>query len=216
MMPTAKTQAVEPNLPPPGDERREVLAERTDALAQAAEELAEKEEVYRVDPGAMEVESELAQYFDEFEVSGALDDYAYCWVNCMSNAHGRFVQWKLSRGWEVVCGNMPEALALKQADGTRRLGDVLLMRIRRERKEMLDAINERNRMARAQGVASDLLELGERNRKHGVVVHVDGEIPEETLARMERGAEAQRRGTQAVDKMLRQGRMPGMPMRGRR
>src|ERR1700752_2160460 len=124
---------IEPDLPPAGYARDEELARRTDTLEEAAEALAEERQTEAIDPSKLEVESELAQHFDELSVSGQLPEYHYVWVNF--GFYMRFVKQKQAQGYEVVQGDMPEAMELKGmlADTTRRLGDCILMRVRKDR-----------------------------------------------------------------------------------
>lgn len=194
-------------LPPPGDERREVLAARTDELDERAEQLAGELEVERIDSAKLKVESELAQHFDELDVSGALPEFHYCWVQ--SGFNGRFVKIKLTEGWAVVQGNDPEALDLKGmgADTTRRLGDVILMRIRLDRYVMLQRREKAKRVAREEGITTGLREMG---RDAGVIVHVNDEMSDATLKRMQMRQQARATAGATTDKWLREGRMPGV------
>lgn len=204
---------VEPDLPPPGDERRETLSQRQDELDRKAEEQAAAEDRYAVDPSKLRVENEIVGQRDALDVTGRLPEYHYIWV--LTSHSGRYVQSKLAKRYEVVRADMPEATELKQADGTRRLGDVLLMRIHRDLYRVELDQRERRRQAREQGVNARLLELKDKFAKHGAVVHVDGEVPENILEAMQKNAQAKEISGRMMDNFIRQGRVPGMPMRGR-
>ena len=201
-----------PKLPPAGDMRRDELKRRADALDEQAETQSAAAEHYAADPKAFRVESELAQHFNELEVSNQDPAYAYCWVN--SGSYGRFIKMKLAQGWEVVQGDMPEAVDLKGmgADTTRRLGDVILMRIQKDRKLLLDRQERAHRRAVESGVTSTLEELGQKYRDKGVIVHTDmaGSNPR-LLDAMAKRAQARGIVTRTTDQMLREGRMPGVP-----
>lgn len=133
--------AINPSTIPAGDARREAMRQVADDLAQAAEEQGVEGGAIR--PDAFEIDNEIAGHFNELEVTNALPEYEYCWVNY--NFGGRFIKEKQSHRvregsglqpvWEVVHGEMPEAPELRGigADTTRRLGDVLLMRARKDR-----------------------------------------------------------------------------------
>jgi hypothetical protein len=199
-------------LPPPGAARQEELSRRTDELEQLAEEMGENVGV--VDPSAFEVDPALSARFNELEVSNRDSAYAYCWV--FTGQLGRMVKMKTVEGWEVVSGDMEEAADLKQPDGTRRLGDVLLMRIRKDRKLLLDRKDRERRDAQQGAVTAQLEEMGAQAAKHGVIVHTGQSVSPDMLKRMEGRASARRAAVGAVDQMIRKGRVPGVPTPGRR
>jgi len=199
-------------LPPPGDARREELSRRTDELEELAEQVGES--MGSIDPSAFEVDPALAARFNELEVSNRDPAYAYCWV--FTGQLGRMVKMKTIEGWEVVSGDMEEAADLKQPDGTRRLGDVMLLRIRKDRKILLDRKDRERREAQQGAVTATLEEMGQQASKLGVVVHTGQNINPDMLKRMEGRASARRAAVGAVDQMIRAGRVPGVPTPGRR
>lgn len=197
-------------LPPPGDERREVLRERTDELAEKIE--TNPVEIERADPRAFRVENELAQHFNELEVSNSDPNYRYCWVN--SSLYGRFVKMKLAEGWEVVQGDMQEAVELKGmgADTTRRLGDVILMRIQLDRYRRLQRASKARRESQNLAVEGSLRQTAEKYADRGVVLHTDlSTMNPQTLKTLNTRSTAARVATQMTDQWLREGRMPGQP-----
>ena len=202
----------EPTLPPAGDARRDELKRRDDALAEAAETRAAEAGVSAVNPAAFRVESDLAQHFNELDVTAQDPAYAYCWVN--SGHFMRFVKMKLAQGWEVVQGDMPEAIELKGmgADTTRRLGDVILMRIQKDRKLLLDRQERAHRRAVESGVTSTLDELGEKYRDKGVIIHTNMDAANPRLLKtMAQRAQARSIAGRTTDHLIREGRMPGVP-----
>ena len=205
-----KTQTT---LPPAGDARREVLAERQDALDEQLEGVGD--DVGRIDPKALEVENELAQRFNELEVSNRDSGYMYGWV--YSGQQGRMIRLKITEGWEVVQGDMREAEEMKGigTDTTRRLGDVILMRIRKDRYVLLQRREAEKRVRQQEGVTSTLEEMGESLGKRGVVVHTDlKSMNPQMLKRMQNRAAARKIATGRVDQYIREGRMPGTPAPG--
>lgn len=168
-MPNPRT---EPNLPPPGDERREVLAERTDTLAQEAETRAAVEERFAIDPKAFRIENEIAAHLDTLKVSGALPEFAYRWVNFISIG-GIMVTRAQNDGWEVVRAEMPEAIERRDELGRRRLGDVILMRIPIDRKLFLDRRDIALARLQAESSEAALLEMGEKYAGHGITVKTE-------------------------------------------
>ncbi len=197
-------------LPPAGFEREEVLKEREDVLQEQAETLASQQEVGTIDPRKLEVENELAYYFDELEVPGALPDYHYAWAQ--SGQNGRYIQQKLYLGWEVVQGNSPEAVGLKGTDTTRKLGDVLLMRIRKDRKKLVDMREDYKRKQQEEGVVGNLLDIGDRYAKYGARVTVANGPDASQIGRLAAQQAAGQLADKQTDRWLREGRMPGMVM----
>jgi len=209
----------DPRLPSAGHSRNEELKEREDNLAEEAETRAAKEERFAIDPAKLKPDNEIVQNFDQFNelaVSNTDDSYVYCWVN--AGYHGLFVKLKMAEHWEVVQGEMQEAVEHKglAADTTRRVGDVILMRIRKDYyKKILrhrKAKSERN----LQSITTNLQDLGNKYRDLGVRVKTieDGTLDEQTLERMGRRAQAQSTARQMQDKWIREGRVPGMPAPG--
>lgn len=214
----AKEKTVEPQLPPPGDERREVLAQRKDELEERAEKLAAEQELSRISPKALEPDNDIQARLHLLQVSNAQPGKVYCWVKCVAQTYTPTgVQRKLADGWEVVCGNMPEAIECRQADGTRRIGDVLLMRIDQARHERLQEKERYKRLAQEEGVAAGLLEKSAELARAGYgenLVHVPENMDEGMMEQIVKKSAARQLATKAIDGMLRQGRMPGVPIRG--
>lgn len=184
----AETMTPGEGLPPAGDARRDEMKRRLEELQrmQADFERDFEGEIGAVDPSKLRVENEIAQHFDPstkmLEVTNADPDYVYLWEQAdIHNRHGGL--WVTSRkamGWEVVEGSMKEARDKRAVDGTRRVGDVILMRIRRERYLALEEADRRRRIARSEGISLHVLEEAERK---GVRVHdlEDSRTPEHIL-----------------------------------
>jgi len=215
-------------LPPPGDERKEVLAERQDKLEEKAETLANEQELHAIDPSAMEIEPELARGFDPatmsiMNVTNKQPGWVYSWQNHQSQS-GLQVMMKKYDGWIVVSGPDPEAIEHKIADGTRRIADVLLMRIPEERKKALDARDQLKRERTEKGVAADLEHMGRKYRDRGLKVHTPEMSTEEGSRHRSRGfAESRQAGdprqnmvvkeaTRALGEKMRE-EVPGLPIK---
>src|SRR5579859_3859303 len=136
-------------LKPAGHSRREQLKARTDKLERAAEILTKDQEIYSIDPNKLKAVPEILKHFNfqdhTFDVTNAKRGYVYYWERDDSRA----VSWRKGQarvllgpqfaGWEVVSGHEGqctggrnckcEATEVIQADGSRKIGDVLLMRI---------------------------------------------------------------------------------------
>ena len=124
---------------------------------------------------------------------------------------------KLTEGWEVVQGEMQEAIDIKGMGGdtTRRLGDVILMRCRKDRYVMLQRREDAKRKAQQDGVTAGLRAIGDRHAKDGVIVHTDlNSMHPKTVQRMANRAAAQQKATEILDQHVREGRVPGMPAPG--
>lgn len=200
-------QPAEPEqpLPPPGDARRETLSRRKDALEAEAERLNEATEGAAIDPKAFEIDPEIARHVNPIRVSRPQPGYRYCWANYASQ-HGWQVRAKSTLGWEVVTGDMVEAREHKAVDGTRRIGDVLLMRIPETRFAALERREEQNRLRRHVAVDAEVREIAAR---HGINVRSDPNDPIFQRYMKRHGARALAR--ERFTTMLREGTVPGMP-----
>ena len=172
-------------LPPAGHARQEALKARADKLEMMAEQLEKKVELHGIDPDKFKPENEIVSHLDmrtfEFHFDGALPEYHYFW--CYRNrkeqideAKSRAVYWYNTRrmqapvrGYEMVRSGMPEWDAnkdLQHAEGGIVIGDLVLMRIKREVKEVIDANIEYFKRARTSGIlntAGMLEELADRS-----------------------------------------------------
>lgn len=208
-----RTTKPEVDLPPAGYERNEVLAERTDTLAEHAEEVAAALEVESINPNKFKIENEIAQHFDlaslMLKVSEADVTCMYCWV--LSGAHGIMITQKQIEGWEVVQGDDPEALSHKGigADTTRRIGDTLLMRIPKDKYLII----ERRRRDNANRFDASITAPSERAyelaNKHNIPLYDTEDMDARTLKRMMNQASAKKIASRTTDRLIRQGRMPG-------
>ncbi len=168
------SQEQQVDLPPPGDERREVLKERTDNLQQ---QIDEKADHYAIDPAALEVDREIRHDLDQgcLTPSDADPAYKYAWVQCKhpEDHPSRMVELKLAervqlpdgnwvRPWEVVGSKHKEALNLKQVDGSRRIGDTLLMRCRKDYYSLIELNKRKLNHQRNYGTDSALVDLATR------------------------------------------------------
>ena len=204
----------DPDLPPPGDERREVLAERKDTLEEAAEVAGAERGT--VDPRAFEVSNEVGQHFNDLEVPNARSDYRYCWVQAGPSWHGRYINMKRAEGWEVVRGTDDDApVDTIAADNTCRVADVLLVRIRADRYILIQRKRAARQLAIEQGAqeASALTEVSEQYAKLGINVGVASQDRLKTMSARSRAALI---AQQQFESKLKDGTLPGVPVgRGR-
>lgn len=208
----------EVDLPPAGDERRDTLKQRTDTLEQEAEERAAALELDRMDPRALRPDREIRQHFDAFNelaVSGAQDEFEYCWVFAGRNSY--WIRCKSAQGFEVVQNDMPEAQEHRGigADSTRRVGDTILMRIRKDRAMRIRKQARDLAAAREEGVDSTIMEMGERAAHMGVRVSRLGGLSAVQQEIIAKRAQARSIASSQFNDQIRQGTVPGLRPGGR-
>lgn len=203
-------------LPLAGDARREVMAERADVLAQKSEELSVDAGAIRAD--AFEIENEIAQHFDAdygMVPPNPSPDHEYCWVQRdPKGLYGnRWFLAKQGEGWQRVTSRDPDAVGMEHAifaDGSLVVGDVLLMRIRKERYALL-AQRQEDKTRRLEYGASG--ELQARAERHGVGIFdagTPGQLREQIQARGGNRLVVSVRPSHG-DQALRTGTLAGMP-----
>jgi len=200
----AAAQQTNESLPPPGFRRDEEIAQRKDTLAEAIE--AQSPDSYALDPRKLEIDREIAYHINrnELEITGAQEGFVYCWEYFGQN--GRLVMGKKRDGWEVVNGNDPEAQELKYVDGTRHLGDVLLMRIPKERYEVLQGVDRYRRQRQQEGIIGNLRHQADKTGG-AIILHENDKMTQIAAQR----AAMQQQAYMGIDKMLREGSVPGLP-----
>ncbi len=199
-------------LPEPGHERREALRKRLDGLNIEAANIAAEIEVETVDANKIEPDREILQHYNsgDLPVSRRQDGFEYCWVfaDPRNNMAGRQVFKKKVQGWEVVNGAMLEAADHKHVDGTRRVGDVLLMRIRYDRYVKLRREERETLKRREAGVSAGFMELGQKHASTGIKVY--DTVPDNAMKHAQTAA-AQERASKMTTKWIKGGNMPGTP-----
>ena len=205
----------EPDIPEAGYKRDEEMAQRKDELDERLDKIEDETGVFKVDPEAFEEDREiLYKSIDQqmVEVSNKLPDHVYCWT--YFGQSGQQVWAKKALGWQVVTGTDKECEEHKEADGSRRIGDTLLMRVPRERWERLEEESLKRRESQHLGVGSRLLDLAEKGRSHGLKVHGDistVQVGNQTLMDVvEKRSGAHKTAMKSIDKKLRDGTVPGV------
>jgi len=197
-----------------GYKRNEQLARRADELAERAETAGP--EVYGIDPDVVAPDREILSrlrpegMLDGSHVTNRQPGWEYCWVYYGLNS--QFVWQKKYLGWRVVTGSDPECQEYKEVDGTRRIGDVLLMKIPRERYLEIEEQKAKRRDEQYLGIKARLQELSD---KSGIRIYDDlskVDVGGRNLADvMERKAAARDVAMQHIDRKLRDGDVPGIP-----
>lgn len=208
----AADASVDP-LPPAGFERDEELRRRADELERKVEMLMSQMDIGAINPKVFEKDREIQhaiQLSDGLQVEGALDTHMYCWVN-YNTQHGTKVWQKKSLGWEVVSGDAPECRNHIKEDNTRRIGDVLLMRIPKDLHLMLEMKAADRRRAIEFGVDSDLRDI---TSKHRDAMTYHGDVGDTSAFKAQRAAGARQVASQQLNTMLKRGTVPGLGKAG--
>jgi hypothetical protein len=178
-------------LPPAGHGRDEALKLRAMTLEEEAEQLAEQMIVGEIPEKFQRLDREIVQKLEQLDVSDKREDMHYVWVNFV-NDHGQHIERKKLVGFEVVTGtgeDCPEGHELLTADGTRQIGDVLLMRVPRTRAVFLKA-RERKIDLERRGVLRNPDALAEMAFKHtGGRIKIHTQLSEEHKQIAERRVE---------------------------
>lgn len=161
-------------LPPSGYRRREEMAKRIDALAEKAEILSENSEIYKVDPAKLKEDPEILKHLNfnnnTFEISDPVKGYVYYWERddhrmiTYRKQQARALLGAGHSGWEVVNREMPEAMELQHVDGSRKIGDVVLMRIKEDSYIMIQkrlALMNKFKEASISGPLADFVRANE-------------------------------------------------------
>lgn len=200
-------------LPEAGHERREVLKRREATLEEQIARLSQKMMSGAIDAKELEICNELASKTQYLSVNGAQSDYVYGWVS--KNRHGQHIQAAKSQGWEIVQGDDPEALELKGMDGstTRQLGDVILMKIKKDIYIVLKAQEQVKAKRIQQNSAGNLIEMGNKYR------HLGFNVKPHQMATLEgpdvrpKPMSSKRGVSSQMDAALRNGTVPGMEIK---
>lgn len=134
VIPNAKGGGGLADLPPAGDQRRDVLAERKDQLEEQAAGLNEmggtvREDVFR------DIDSEIGSAFNEMDPPHKRPDYRYKWVYRDQHSRNGMHAFTHARaqGWEPVRHNDPDGKDMSHcvttAEGFLVVGDTILMRV---------------------------------------------------------------------------------------
>lgn len=200
---------ISPNLPPPGSQRREILAQRADALAQKVEEISEDRGV--IPESAFvedrEIQNSIRKGFLDVDI-GPL--YVTKWVNYV-NQHSYMVWAAKGEGWKVVTPDMVKDADrdLIKEDNTLRVGDVICMYIRKDQHLLLERKREQVNLKRQYGIESELSDLAAKNPR-ALKIHnaTEGKYSDTIQKRAARRTAIQHLGNQ-----MKRGPVPGIPIK---
>lgn len=189
---------------PAGHARDEQIKINADLNAERIEQAAQTSGA--INPAAFAPDREILAHTDGLEVSNKQPGFVYSWKlfdNPKSNV-GYWVNQAKIQGWQVVCGDMPEAKEHEIAGGMRKIGDCVLMRIPADRHAAIMRHEEQLAADRANAVHSNLMELG---KARGVTVKViDGANTDPALLKeMDARSRGYLAAEQKYDRALREG-----------
>lgn len=198
----------------PGYARREELKVQADQLEQQADEMNAQADVGAIDPNALlpddEIQSILSR--ESEEVTNPVPGFCYMWANVEypANARGSQILALQTKGWHVVNGDMEESIEYKTVDGTRKLGDCILMRIDARRKA---AIDHQYELLNAKRMSNDPALIETLQAKYGIKVVSYDNMTDEARTHLDKQAAkqfAKRAAEQRIHQDLRQGTVPGV------
>lgn len=209
---------LDPTKIPAGVQREDAMKMIADELAQVGEERQLTDERFRLDPSRFVIENEIGSKANSLNVSNANPERAYCWArfkgeNGVSQAEQKrsltIGVRELATGktwqeviWHVVEGTDKEAIELKQVDGTRRLGDVILLWAKRVVHEAVLRVAEEKRRELAGRPNRETQAFFE---KTGVKIVTEAEMADDPrFAKVAKHAEGFRRSNQQADEQVRQ------------
>lgn len=201
-------------LAPPGAAQREQLAERHDTLQQQAEEMPVEHFTIQ-NPNVFAPERELQdliQTRDALTVTNPQPGYAYSWV--FTGLQGQMIWAKKAKQWETVQGNDPESREYLYNDTSRRIGDVMLMRLPLDLYLLEQQEAEKKTQKIEESITSDLYTL-EAKSGGRFKVHADQET-NPYLPEMKSGAQshgAKQVAMKHLDGQIRRGTVPGVPVK---
>ena len=216
-------------LPESGAARQKELSLKAERLIQKAEELLAQIDIAPAKDGALEIDREIRAALSEMNevyVSNAqTDTFAYSWIyrDPHNDFGGRYVRKMQALGWERVSGDMPEASEHRFVDGSRVVADCLLMRIQLDRKMLLEKRDRMLREAQQAGIQARVYDLAERAGTRALdtaeLMNLQGEtITDHAMANRRASARGHFHRMNAggkMDRMLKEGRIPGVPSPGR-
>lgn len=201
-------------LPPAGHARNEELQVRHDNLQQQAEKIS-AEHFSIQNPNVFAPERELQDLIktrDALTVTNPQPGYAYAWV--YTGLQGQMIWDKKAKHWETVQGIDPESREYLYTDTSRRIGDVMLMRITLDLYFLEEKKNAEKTLKVEESITSDLYML-EAKSQGRFKVHVDQET-NPYLPGMQSGAPshgAKQVALKHLDGQIRRGTVPGLPVK---
>jgi len=198
-------------LPPPGDNRRELLARRKAKLEAKLQKIMDEEQIIggTIPLKDMDIEREIWHALQEMrgtsKVVGAQNGFVYAWVICKlptGQPYQAQIDFKKGLGWVVVQGEDPEERRKKTGvDTCRYWADCLLMRIPERRYEVYCRVMHKMTMDK---YGANVDETAGGNL---AVVHTDPDDP--IFKQWIKDQYVDKEATTQYTRMMQQGRIPG-------
>lgn len=210
------------DLPPAGNAREEELKRRVDELQAKIDSLTNADtgvDRQAFDAAKLDRDNEILQFIERgsFPVKNADEVYEYCGVQ--RDQFGKFggihVFKKKAQGWEMCRYDNPEQWGVRSPEGYCVIGDVVLMRVRKDIYLKLHRRGQQIADLRRSAADHELRQVGDKSRSKGIIATTDEEVDPKTLQRMSNKAEARRKANQITDQWIKEGRMPGVNAPGR-
>lgn len=155
---------------PAGHERSEALKQAADTLAEEAEVLADSLDIGAINPDALREEPEVVRMLmDSSRVTSRVGGYEYCWARPGVQVDEK-LSWSIGGDlvWQVVKGDMPECLERKDEFGRRRMADVILLRAK---KELYDRLQKEHEFLHERRVDASIRTLEDLADRQNIRVH---------------------------------------------
>lgn len=201
-----------------------VMTEASNAIA-AEEPAVSSDDIGPIPKKFLEKDREIQHDIEQDYMSIGTDHplYAVCWVN-YTNVNGQMVWNKKARGWRVATAlEFPDAKYLLREDNTIRVGDCLLMFIRKDYHLKFIRREEEKRLRQQYGSEAAITALAEKypDTFANVWIESQGEVMPENIARRmqsrSRSAAARKAAANAIGNKLNSGRtIPGVSLPGGR
>lgn len=203
---------------PPGHSQDEERRERIDILEEKIEKLTAMLDITKIDGAKMKEvmnDREVADHLQQGHlfVTNPNPAYMYSWKDYV-HASGTMCWQAKALGWIQVGGDDPECSEHRKEDGSRRVGDVMLFKMRKDHHFIMQQEEEKKRNMRQYGVEATLEDMADRTEGIRFYSTAQGGLPQAAELRMKNSAAAagaRRTAMKHVDGMIRDGTVPGMP-----
>lgn len=205
---------------------------RRNAMARSKDELDEERDGKEVAVRALkdiQIDGEIISNFNSGEVSNANPAFFYKWARYVKPYGGtapvdydlaltiRTSSHGVMKVWEKVNGSMVEAIEHREVDGTRKVGDVMLIRCRRDVHACLRRWENEKVAIRAASAGNALQTIGDRTgvgvRVQDVAVSKRG-YDDPVMQRAFKHAAANEIANRQLDAQIREGRVAGLGVGG--
>lgn len=209
------TKVSDINLPSPGHLKDEELRRRTDNLQQAIDE--NSFDTGKIPDKLLEPDREILYDITQgyMQIGKNRPEYVTKWVNYV-NQNGSKVWQEKAQGWQVATTReFPEGEHLKREDRTLRVGDVLLMFIKKDLHENILKRQEERKRAQLFGVESEVRAFAAKHSNifTDVSSEFNGNMPAHISNRMHAKATARKVAAQHLGNRMKSGLVEGLPIK---